>query len=127
MINQLKNIFQKKTKSKHNIDPMFDLPDWHQLKEPFDKFKNIICKHLDKRDNMSSEELRENHPEHELTEMWVYKMCEEIHKTMENDKIEITDIMFCDTWCSGHVDYLKKFALRLAELEAEVPMNQIYR
>lgn len=125
MIKKLKNIF-KSSSPKSSFDAMTDLYDSHPRKKSFDKFKDVILKHIDNRDNLTTDELFESHPDKSFLLMWVFRMCEELLEIMDNDSVTIDDIISLDTYCGGHIDYVKKFALRLSELESNVPKSRIY-
>lgn len=122
MINKIKNIFKPKEK----FNPLTDIDDWHPRKGSYDKFKNVILKHINNRDNLTADEYCEMHPDRDFVQMWVFRMCEELVEVMDNDEVTVDDVIKLDTYCSGHIDYLKKFALRLSELESNEPKSQIY-
>ena len=126
MIEKITNLFKTKRNSSQKFDPLTDIGDWHPQKESYDKFKRVILKHIDNRDKLTTDEYCEMHPDRDFVQMWVFRMCEELIEVMDNDEVTIDDVIKLDTYCGGHIDYLKKFALRLSDLESNEPKSQIY-
>lgn len=116
MFRKIINLFKMK-KVPRESSRIFDMTDWHPLKERYETFRSIIEDALYKRDNNidGMHELEEVDGLHEFK--CQRYMIENIVEAFETD-VPIEKIKSLDVYCSGHVDYVHKFALRLAEYEA---------
>lgn len=85
-----------------------------------DEFFKIINSHLEKRDDYenSFKIIKKPNLKYEVP-VWLYNMFIDIQK-MFTVPVELSEIQSLDTYCSGHVDYVSKFSLRLAELEIKL-------
>lgn len=110
---------------KQEDQPSFYLHEGHKLFVPFEKYYSVINKHLERRDEAESytDKLYEVR-EFQDREVMYYEleMILDIFKTSDY-LIPLDRIQHLDSYHMGHIDYVNKFALGLAE-EEERKLNE---
>lgn len=118
MIEWIKLFFKGDKKKRH----VFYLPEHHRLFNRFEEFYDVIGSHLKRRDSIESydDKLYESRKfgEYDIT-YYELEMLLDLYRECDY-LIPLDKIGKIDTYCSGSIDYMKKFALRLAEEEESI-------
>jgi len=122
MIEKIKTYFNWNNQENQ---PPFYLHEDHRLFDVFEKYYSVINKHLKRRDDVESytDKLYEVRKFQGIELMYYeLEMILDIFKTSDY-LIPLDRILHLDSYHAGHVDYMKKFALSLAE-EEERKLNE---